>query len=294
MKVLRSDSPEISRCFDSKGAVACWGWSALALVCIASVLGLFISFTLSLTVSVRTGVWLGLPLTLVLNLFLLWRGMSPRLNWVVAGCADRVYIRLFIRRGMRRHEVDEPDAIMLEASEIASISIRTVEVFLYGPKPKIVESLIIEPAQTVAGEVSGYTRPLLARSNPTSPCSRPIDAEKRVLVGDGEGSSLTIDWKWCHPASRVFLQKLARECPSVMIAREKRSELDLNGIWRGISLNLDSQKRQLLLQAKRLGFGSNCRWLLCRYKYISFRKAATYIAEIEREEASADHSAISR
>jgi hypothetical protein len=64
---------------------------------------------------------------------------------------------------------------------------------------------------------------------------------------------------------------------------EERSELDLNAIWSGISLNLEAQKRQLLVQAKRLGFGCDCTRLLSRYKYISFRKAAAYLAEIERE-----------
>ncbi len=293
MKPVRSDSPEVAHCITSGGALACWGWSALALASIAIVLGLLISLTVSLIVSVRIAAWLGVPLSLALNVFLLWRGRSPRLNWVLAGCADRVYIRLLVRRGKGRRDFDEQDAIMLEASEIASMSIRTVKVFLYGPKPKIVESLVIEPAQAVAEDVFSYVRRLLTGLRPTLCCSRPIDPNKQALVGNGEGA-LTVEWKWCRPASRVFLQKLARECPSVVIAREERSELDLNGIWKGISLNLDSQKRHLLIQAKRLGFGSDCRWLLCRYKYISFRKAAAYMAEIEREEAGAEPSAVQR
>ena len=109
----------------------------MALVRIACVLSVFISLLVSLAISARTAVWLGVLLSLVLNVFLLWRGRSPRLNWVLAGCADRVYIRLFARRGKGRRAFDEQEALRLEASEIASMSIRAVEVFLYGPKPKI-------------------------------------------------------------------------------------------------------------------------------------------------------------
>jgi len=56
---------------------------------------------------------------------------SRRLNWVIAGCADRIFVRLFVRRRRSRADAEEPDVIMLEASEIASISARTLEVFLY-------------------------------------------------------------------------------------------------------------------------------------------------------------------
>ncbi len=287
MRLLRSDSPEVAQRIASGGALACWGWSAMALASLASVLSLLIALVMSFVASVRSAVWVGVPVLFALNAYLLWHGKSPRLNWVVAGCADRVYIRLFAPRGRARRAFDEQDAIVLEASEIASMSIRTIEVFLYGPKRKILEWLVIEPAEAVAADVFGYIDPLLCGSEPTLSCIGPIDPNKLVLVGKREGA-LTIEWKWCRPASRLFLQKLARECPSVVIAREEHSELDLNGIWNGISLNLDAQKRHLLIQAKRLGFGSDCVWLLCRYKYISLRKAAAYMAEIEREEARAD------
>ena len=38
---------------------------------------------------------------------------------------------------------------MLEASETASFSVRTLDVFLYRPKPKFFEWLEIKPAQAV-------------------------------------------------------------------------------------------------------------------------------------------------
>lgn len=96
-----------------------------------------------------------------------------------------------------------------------------------------------------------------------------------------------MEWKWCRPALPIFLQQVARACPSVVIGPEERSELDLNGIWRGISRNLrkdlSAQERQIIVQAKRLGFGCDCAGLLSRYKRISFRKAAAYLEEIEQE-----------
>lgn len=279
MKLVGSDSPEVAHSIASTRALACWGWSALALACIASVLGLLIALVMSLYVSVRVAAWLSVPVVIALNVYLLWRGRSPRLNWVLAGCAERVYVRLFVRRGKGRGEVKEPDVLILEPSEIASMSARTIEVFLYGPKPRIVEWLVIEAAQAVAEDISRHIRPLLTPPG------------KQVFVAN-EGGRLTMEWKWCRPALRVFLQQVARECPSVVIAPEERSELDLNAIWRGISLNLDAQKRQFLVQAKRLGFGSDCKRLLSRYKYISFRKAAAYLAEIEREEAEAGRSVV--
>ena len=68
------------------------------------------------------------------------------------GCADRLYVRHFAWRRGDHDDVHDPDVLMFEASGIASMSIRTLEVFLYGPKPKIVEWLVIEPAQAVAEE----------------------------------------------------------------------------------------------------------------------------------------------
>jgi len=281
MKLVRSDSPEVASSSASTGALACWGWSALALACIASVLGLLITLAVSLMVSVRAAVWLGGPVFLASNVFLLWRGRSHRLNWVIAGCAERVYVRLFVRRGRGRGDVNEPEVIMLEASEIASMSARTVEVFLYGPNPRIVQWLVIELAQAAAKDVPDHICPLLT----------PLDPGEQVFVANEEGR-LTIEWKWCRPGLPEFLQRVARECPSLVIGHEERSDLDLNGVWRGSFLNLDQQKRQLLVRAIRLGFGGKCTWLLARCKYISFQKAAAYLAEIEREEAGAGDPAV--
>ena len=263
------------------GAWASRNWYTLGFACAANVLALLITLAVGLSASVRTAALTSVPIFLALNGYVLWRAQAARQRWVAVGCAARLYVRLFARRSRGRGDVYEPDVLMLDAREIASVSIRTVEVFLYGPKPRIVEWLVIELAQTAANAVSSHVRPLLT----------PMEAENAVLVGHEEGR-LTIEWKWWRPALRVFLQQVVQECPSVVIAREERSELDLNAIWRGISLNLDAQKRQLLVRAIRLGFGCECKRLLSQHKYISFQKAAAYLAEIEREDAETRCSAV--
>ncbi len=284
MKIVRSDSLEVARSIATAGAWASRNWYTLGFACAANVLALLITLAVGLGSSVRTAAWTSVPIFLALNGYVLWRAQAAHRRWVAAGCADRLYVRLFAWRSRSLGDVYEPDVLVLEAREIASMSIRTVEVFLYGPKPRIVEWLVIEPAQTVANAVSSHVRPLLT----------PMEPDKAVLVAHEEGR-LTIEWKWWRPALRVFLQQVVQECPSVVIAPEERSELDLNGIWsRGISLNFDQQKRQLLVRAIRLGFGCECKRLLCRYRYISFQKAAAYLAEIAREEAGTGHSAVQR
>ena len=141
MKLVRSDTPEVTRCIDSAGARTNRRLPAFVYGCSLNVLILLIAIAVSLIVSVRAAAWFGVPVFLAWNVYVLWLLKSSRRNWVIAVCADRVCIRL---------GTNIPEVIMLEVSEIASMSIRTVEVFLYGPKPKFVEWLVIEPAQAVA------------------------------------------------------------------------------------------------------------------------------------------------
>ena len=250
----------------------------------ASLWSVLIAFAVGLLLSVRAAVWIGVPALLTLNIFLLWRGRSPRLNWVIAAGAERVYLRLFARRGRNKGDVDEPEVMVFEASEIASMSAKSIDVFLYGPKPKVVEWLVIEPAETIAEDVSDHIRPLQCGMRPNLCGIKPIDPRKQVFVGNEEGP-LTIEWKWCRPALRSFLQQVSPQCPSIFIAPEQRSELDLNGIWHGFKVQPHSDQRRLLAQAMRLGFAGKCKWLLIRYKYMTNREAAACLAEIEQEEA---------
>jgi hypothetical protein len=154
------------------------------------------------------------------------------------GCAERLYIRLFAWRSGNHSGDHAPDVLVLDASEIASISIRTTQVYLYGPKPKSLEWLVIEPAKAVAESISNHIRPLLT----------PEDSDKAVLV-TCEGGRLSIEWKWWCPALPVFIQQVTRESPSIPVGCEERSEVDLNGIWNGIRWawrKPDAQQRQLL------------------------------------------------
>ena len=285
MNLVRSDSPEIVQSIATAEAWASRNWYTLAFACAANALAFLITLAVSLGSSVRVAAWTGVPIFLALNGYVFWRAQAAHRRWVAVGRADRLYIRLFAWRRRGHDDLREPDVLVLEGREIASMSARTVEVFLDGSKPRIVEWLVIEPSETVADAVSSHVRPLLT----------PMEPAKAALLVYEEGR-LTIEWKWWRPALPIFLEQVARACPSVGIGREERSELDLNGIWRGISRNLrkdlGAQERQMLVQAKRLGFGCNCAGLLSRYKNISFRKAGAYLAEIEREETETGHSAV--
>jgi hypothetical protein len=180
---------------------------------------------------------------------------------------------------------------MLEASEITSISVRTVEVFLYGPKPKIVESLVIEPTQTVSEGLSNDILSLPISVGCLGCSTTLLDSGKQIFV-DNEKGRLIIKWQRYRPILPVFLQQLERECPSIVIGPDDRSELDLNGIWNRVVSSPDAQERRMLVEAKRLGFGCECVGLLNRHQYILHPNAAEYLAEIEREEAGAGQPAV--
>jgi hypothetical protein len=281
MKLTRLDSPEAARCIASTRVLACWGWSARTLVTLASLPSLVITIVIGLLISARAAAWIGIPVFLLSNVFWLWRGRSSRLNWVVAGCAEKLIVRLFTRRGWKRDDSGEPDVLMLDASEIASLSARTAEVFLDGPKPKYAQWLVIEPLCTITEETLSHLNLLLDSDYPG----------KQLYVTNERGF-LTIKWRWCRPGLQVFLEQIARECPSITIGPEERSELDLNGIWAGFSRNvrrdLTAQERQQLVQAIRLGFGLECEWLMSRYKCIALQESAANLAEIAREETGTE------
>ncbi|MGA8086828.1 MAG: hypothetical protein WCA10_05940 [Terracidiphilus sp.] len=259
----------------------------------ASLPGLLIALLVGLMISFGAAVWVGVLIALLWNGYMLWRSRSPRLNWVIAVCAERVYVRLFAKRGRKQANV-EPEILVLESSEIASMSAHTIDLFLYGPKPKVVEWLVIEPASAVAEEVSDHIRPLKCGVSPNVCGIKPIDPDKQVFVGNEEGP-LTIEWKWCRPALRTFLRRVAQQCPSILVGPEQCSELDLNGIWHGFREEPNAQQRRMLAQATRLGFGSKLVQLLSLYRFCTFpsyRKATAYLAEIEREETETEHAAV--
>ncbi len=253
--------------------------------------GLLIALLVGLMISTRAAVWVGAPTVLLWNGYMLWRSRSPRLNWVIVVCAERVYVRLFAKRG-RKHANVDPEILVLESSEIASMSAHSIELFLHGPKPKVVEWLVIEPADIVAEAVSEHIRPLQCVMSPNICGIRPMDPDKQVYVSSEQGP-LTIEWKWCRPTLRSFLKRVAQQCPSIVIGPELCSELDLNGIWHGIREEPNAEQRRMLVRAKRLGFGSKCVQLLSLHRFGTFpslQKATAYMAEIERDEAETEQT----
>jgi hypothetical protein len=277
MELVRSDSPDLAH-IASAGARASRNWYTLGFACAANVLAILIVLALSLGISVRVATWLSVPVLLSLNGYVLWRAQSSQRRWVVVGCADRLYVRLFAWRSGDRGGIADPDVLVLEPPEIASMLIRSVEVFLYGPKPKPVEWLVIKPARTAAEDISSHIRPLLTQ----------MDHDRAVLVAHDDGC-LTIDWRWWRPGLRTFLQRVARECPSVVIAPGECSELDLNGIWHGFREKPNAEQRRMLVQAIRLGFGCKCVQLLSLYRFMPLQEAGAYLAEIEREETGTEN-----
>jgi hypothetical protein len=287
MKLVRSNSPDVVRSIASAGVWASRNWYTLGFASTSTVLALLLALILSFSVSARAAAWVSVPVLLVLYGCVLWRAKVSHQRWVIVECAEQIYVRIFAWNSKDQSSANDPDVLILEASEIASMSARRVEVFLDGPKSRIVEWLVIKPFQAVAEEITGQLRPLLT----------PFEPYKAILVAN-EAGRLIVEWRWWRPVLPAFLKQIVRECPSVVIAQEEHSELDLNGIWRGISRNLrkelNAQERQKLVQATRLGFGCDCAGLLGQYKHISFQEAAAYLAEAEREETRTGHDSYTR
>lgn len=272
MKLVRSDSPEVIRSIASAEVCARRQRYTLGFFYAANILLFLVALTLSRTVSARAGIWLGVPFFLLLNAFLFWTDRSRRLNWVMAECADRIYVRLFSRRARDRGELNGPDVLVLERSEIASMSIRTLEVFIYGPEPKIVEWLMIEPAGGVVNQLSDQIRTSLRQDDPA-----------KQMHLEYEQGRLLMKWTLCRPVLPVFLRQLAQACPSVVIGQEERSELDLNGIWHGLREYPNAEQRRMLVQAKRLGFGRELPKLLWLHRNMQYGQTGAYLEEIEQE-----------
>lgn len=276
MKFVRSDAPEVARGLASAGVRARRRFSAFLYGLPLNAVILLIAVAVSLLASVRAAACFGVPALVVWNGYVLWLLRFSNRHWVIAACADEVYVRLFMARG------SEPHVIVLETSEIASMSIKVVEAFVYGPDPQFAEWLVIKPAQPLAKIVPSQSLSFLE--------SIWIHDSGNQARAGVLGGRLTIGWKYCDPALRTFLQQVVRGCPSVVIAPEEHSELDLNGIWQhGSREEPNAQQIQMLVEAKRLGFGPECVQRLSQYKHMSLREASAYLARAEREEAGAGY-----
>lgn len=276
MKFVRSDSPEVARSIASTRTLA-RRHLPLFLLGLLPNLAILLTALVGLIISIRAAAWISLPPFLAWNAWVLWRARSPRFSWLVKTGAGRIYVRLYVGFGRAWQQGDLPDVVVLEASEIASISIRAIEVFLYGPKPKMVEWLVIQPSQAVAESISNQIPSFLG--DPRTP-----DLSQRVYWKNEE-RHLAVGWKWCRPSVQKSLQQIVREYPSIVIGPEERSELDLNGIWHGYREALDAEERRMLVQAIRLGFGCDLPRLLSQRGRMSYRAAGACLSEIRREEA---------
>jgi hypothetical protein len=288
MKFVWSDSPGVAREIASAGTLAkrhlqmfLPGLLLDLPILLIALAGLVFSMF-----SLRVAIWICLPPLLGWNAWMIWRARSPGFSWVIKAGAGRVYIRLYVGFGKVWRRTDAPDVAMLEASEVDSMSIRAIEVFVYGPKPKLVEWLTIRPSQAV--ESASDQIPSFLQDTTRPDWSAPYLDERVYWANDEQ--RLVVGWKLCQPALSTFLQQIARECPSIIIGPEERSELDLNGIWHGYRRGPDAQQRRMLAQAKSLGFGPECVKCLNIYRGIPFRECAPYLAEIEQEEAEAERS----
>jgi hypothetical protein len=274
MRLVRSDSPEVVRSIAMTKALATRK-GLLHFACVVNGFALLIALVASLAVSPRASLWIIGPVVLALNAYVLSRAITFRRQWEIAGSANRLYIRLFAWRSKDHADAEVPDVLVLDASEIASMWARTVDVYLYGPKPKFVDwMLMIEPAQGTFEDITKYIRPLLTQLE-----------EKAVYVTSKE-RRLTIEWGWWQPSLREFLQQVAQECPSTAIGPEHRSELDLNGIWHGNRDFPNPEQRRLLRQALRLGCYCDLLGELGLRRRMPRRKAAALLSEIAREEES--------
>ena len=283
MKLARSDSPEVARCIASARLRANRYLSIALIGLLPSLVILLVSLVVGFLVSVQGAAWLCVPAFLAWNSWVLWRARSPHLSWIIGVHDERVCIRLFVGFGRAWRSLNLPDVIILEASEIASMSIRTVEVLVYGPKPRIVEWLMIEPTQAAAENLSDQIPSFLA-DNRSPDFWTPYLGERLHWANDDR--RFAIGWKMCRPALRVFLRQVARECPSIVVGPEESSELDLNGIWHGVRGGPNPEQRLMLVEVRRLGFGPDCTKLLNRYRGMPYREIGAFWAEIQREEAA--------
>jgi hypothetical protein len=283
MKIVQSDSQEVVKAVASAPAWASRYLPAFNYSVGLNALILLLALVVDLMVSKRAALQFLVPALLFWNLYVLWLKKSYRRNWCVAVCAKRIYVR---------PDVNSPEVILLESSEIASMSIRSVDVYLYGPEPKFAERLVIEPVEAVAERVSDSIPPFMEDCE-TSECSC-VRGPSNVARVTSEDRYLLIGWKSCRPALPRFLQQVARECPSIVIRPDERSELDLNGIWHGTREAPSAEQRRMLVEAIRLGFGSNCARLLHLYRMMPLSEAGAYLSEIEQEETQRENSVVQR
>ncbi len=160
----------------------------------------------------------------------------------------------------------------LDVAEIASISIRAVDAFYLGPKPHILEWLVVEPNETSKVQMTEqYHR--------VSPPADACDTHRQWFTGWQEKEQV-LSTRWFYkPATRTYLEQTARPFAHHKIREEKRSEMDL------MRLSGKSREKQarLVAQAKRLGLVRACEHVLMQDGFLrrSRMGAREYLATID-------------
>jgi hypothetical protein len=203
--------------------------------------------------------------------FLLWRAASSKHHWIMLGCREHLYFRLYrpFRENLRLGPEPASSILALESAEVRSISRRIVDAFIAGPDPKVAESLVVQLEPQAQSAVNEEFERL-------SPSVSPYDADKMWFVRWSAGS-LVIQWRRYHPGLMTLLSIIAAHYPSITAAPESRSELDLSGFAKKPAL----EQQGLLVEAKRLGLGSDCVEVVMNNPYMrrSMAEAIRYISE---------------
>jgi hypothetical protein len=277
VRLLQSTSPEIAGCFESghyllvrrRGAkfhglagnlgilLFLWAGRAAGLPHAISYTGLFL---------------------IVWNLVLLWRSGLGRHNWVFLVCQERFYVRMFSPRSKAAARSSGPDVIVLDAAEVLSIGVQTRTIFVHGPKPKIVEGLVMEPEPAAGALVT-------AQFNQLSPPIGTCDPYREWFAGSKEGT-LRIPWQFYRPALRPFLDQIELHFPKLTKSEVALPDLDLIS-----AVNArEPERRRLLAEAKRMGYGAYCihaLWMnpigASLYMRRSLKECVEYMTSVEAE-----------
>jgi hypothetical protein len=243
---------------------------------------------------------------LVGALLVAWNGMRlaratlSRRHWMVAASAERFYVRLFRPIGPGWRKNIEADVMALDMAELAAIQIRTTDVFVHGPKPKIYQWLVLEPVHGVRPSIADWfehqgpfppeVRPSAADQfedlGPRSPGVYPVPAANRFYrqwFTRCEGGTVAVPWHRYRPGLEKFLRQIALWLPNLTIRPEAHTELDLISF---VSKR-EPERRRLLAQAKRMGFSNDCVHALYSYtgptlySHRSLKDANEYMSTVD-------------
>jgi len=277
VKLLRSTSPEIARCFAS-GHYLLVRRPVPAFHGLAGNLGILALTFTARAANLAHALILGAGLLAAWNLILLWRGVLGRQSWVLLSSDGRFYIRLFSPLGRGAYKSSESEVIMLDLEEVASVQIQTRKLFVYGPKPKLTEWLVIEPKPAVRSLVADEFQRL---APPAATC----DPRREWFSGSKDGI-IWIPWQSYRPALRELVRQIELHFPNLTRSELKLPDLDLINA----SNMAEPERGQLLAKAKRMGHGADCIWALYRnptgpplYSRRSLEECIEYMAHIEAD-----------